>query len=208
MGLLTVINIFTVIWLLLLPVPLGYLFKVIKTSFRGFDELPEFNNWKSIYLDGIKLIAVIIIYALPFILPIFLINYDWILPIDPSKLSLVNLWPLFMGPQFLIFLAIGLIEYMAIANMALYEGEISAAFSFRAIVKRISLMGWKNYLIYYFIIWIIAVVTVLISYLALLMVIGIVIIPLVIIPYFMIFNSRYLAMIFASSEDNDAKKDD
>jgi len=32
-GLITEINIFTILWLVLLPLPLGYLFKIIKTSF-------------------------------------------------------------------------------------------------------------------------------------------------------------------------------
>jgi hypothetical protein len=206
MGLLTEINIFTILWLVLLPLPLGYLFKIIKTSFKGYDELPDFDNWKSIYLDGVKLIAVIIIYALPVLLLILSINYTQIFPIEPSNFSILNLWPLFIGPQLLIFIAIGLIEYMAIANMALYEGEISSAFHFREIIKRISLLGWKEYLTSYIIIWILALVTALISYLALLLLIGIVIIPLVIVPYFMALNSRFLALIFASSEDAEIKK--
>ena len=199
-GLITEINIFTILWLVLLPLPLGYLFKIIKTSFKGFDELPDFNNWKSIYLDGAKLIIVMIIYALPVIILFLLINYAQIFPIEPSNFSILNLWPLLIGPQLLIFIAIGFVEYMAIANMALYEG-ITGAFSFREIIKRISMIGWKKYLIYYILIWILALVTVLISYIALLILIGIIIIPLVIAPYFMILNSRYLSLIFASSED-------
>lgn len=197
---LTVFNIFTVLWLLLLPIPLGYLFKIVKTSFKGLDELPDFDNWKSIYLDGFKLIVVIIIYALP-VAAIFLLINPGIISIDPSNFSLIILWSLFIGIPLLIFIAIGLIEYMAIANMALYDGNITAAFSFREIIKRISMIGWRKYLIYYFLIWIIVVLTALISYLTLLITVGIIIIPLVIIPYFMILSSRLLAMIFASSED-------
>jgi len=141
-----------------------------------------------------------IIYALPVIILFSLINYAQIFPIEPSNFSILNLWPLLIGPQLLIFIAIGFVEYMAIANMALYEG-ITGAFSFREIIKRISMIGWKKYLIYYILIWILALVTVLISYIALLILIGIIIIPLVIAPYFMILNSRYLSLIFASSED-------
>jgi hypothetical protein len=205
MGLLTEINIFTIFWLVILPIPSGYLLKIIKASFNGFDELPDYNDWKLIYLDGVKLIAVVLIYALPVIL-FLLLNNAQILPIDLSNFSILNLWTFFMGPQLLIFIAIGFLEYMAIANMALYEGEIIAAFSFREIFKRISMIGWKEYLTYYIIIWILALITGLISFLAVLILIGIVITPLVIVPYFMILNSRFLALIFASSADVELKK--
>jgi len=65
--------------------------------------------------------------------------------------------------QIIIFLLIGLIEYVGIANMALYEGEISTAFRFREILARISMIGWRKYLLSYAIIWILAVLTALIS---------------------------------------------
>lgn len=200
-GVLNSVNFFS-IFLIILPLPLGYLLKIIKTSFKGSDELPDFDNWKSMYLNGIKLILTVIIYFLPIIILVLILNPSQIFSLFNTNFSLYNLWSMFLGSigQIIIFIAIGVMEYVGIANMALYDGEISAAFRFREIINRIAMIGWKKYLISYLIIWILGFLTFIISILMLFILIGIIIIPLLIIPYFMTLNARFLALIFASSE--------
>lgn len=200
-GVLNSVNFFS-IFLIILPLPLGYLLKIIKTSFKGSDELPDFDNWKSMYLNGIKLILTVIIYFLPIIILVLILNPSQIFSLFNTNFSLYNLWSMLLGSivQIIIFIAIGVIEFVGIANMALYDGEISAAFRFREIINRISMIGWKKYLIFYLIIWILGFLTFIISILMLFILIGIIIIPLLIIPYFMTLNARFLALIFASSE--------
>lgn len=201
-GVLNRANLFTLLFLIILPLPLGYLLKVIKTTFKGIDELPDFNNWKSMYIDGIKLILTILIYFIPIIILVLIQNPNQIFSIFNANFSLYNLWSMLLGSiiQIIIFIAIGFIEYVGIANMALYSGKISAAFGFREIIKRISMIGWKKYLLSYVIIWILGFLTFIIALLTLFILIGIIIIPLIILPYFMILNTRFLALIFASSE--------
>lgn len=46
----------------------GYLFKIINKSLTGINELPGFNDWINIFIDGIKVLIVNIIYLFPFIL--------------------------------------------------------------------------------------------------------------------------------------------
>lgn len=200
-GVLNSVNFFS-IFLIILPLPLGYLLKIIKTSFKGSDELPDFDNWKSMYLNGIKLILTVIIYFLPIIILVLILNPSQIFSLFNTNFSLYNLWSMFLGSigQIIIFIAIGVMEYVGIANMALYDGEISAAFRFREIINRIAMIGWKKYLISYLIIWILGFLTFIISILMLFILIGLIIIPLLIIPYFMTLNARFLALIFASSE--------
>lgn len=200
-GVLNSVNFFS-IFLIMLPLPLGYLLKIIKTSFKGSDELPDFDNWKSMYLNGIKLILTVIIYFLPIIILVLILNPSQIFSLFNTNFSLYNLWSMFLGSigQIIIFIAIGVMEYVGIANMALYDGEISAAFRFREIINRIAMIGWKKYLISYLIIWILGFLTFIISILMLFILIGLIIIPLIIIPYFMTLNARFLALIFASSE--------
>lgn len=200
-GVLNSVNFFS-IFLIILPLPLGYLLKIIKTSFKGSDELPDFDNWKSMYLNGIKLILTVIIYFLPILVFVLILNPSQIFSLFNTNFSLYNLWSMLLGSivQIIIFIAIGVIEFLGIANMALYDGEISAAFRFREIINRISMIGWKKYLIFYLIIWILGFLTFIISILMLFILIGIIIIPLLIIPYFMTLNARFLALIFASSE--------
>jgi hypothetical protein len=201
-GILTEINIFTLLFLTILPLPLGYLFKIIKSSFKGSDDLPDFNNWRSMYTDGLRLILVLLIYSIPLVGVFLFFNYTVLFNLNIPGFSLYLLWSWLLGSfiQVIIFLLIGLVEYIAIANMALYEGEIRAAFRFREIIQRISMIGWKEYLIYYAIIWILGILTALISLLSLSIMIGFVIIPLLIAPYFVILNTRFLALVFASSE--------
>ncbi len=199
-GILTVLNVFTLLCLVILPLPLGYLFKIIKSSFQGSDELPDFVNWKNMYVDGIKVIVTLLIYAIPIILLFLIFNWGFFLNI--TNISLLTLWQTLLNSviQIVIFILIGFIELTAIANMALYEGEISAAFRFKEIFKRISGIGLKNYLLFYAIVWGIGIITILLSLVALTFLIGIIIIPLLIAPYFIIVSTRLLALIFAYSE--------
>lgn len=201
-GILTEINIFTLLFLIILPLPLGYLFKIIKSSFKGFDKLPDFNHWRYMYTDGIKLIFVLIIYAIPMVAVFLFFNYELLFNLNIPGFSLYLLWSWLFGstPQIIIFLLIGLVEYIGIANMVLYDGEISAAFRFREILKRISMMGWKKYLVFYATIWILGIFAALISIITLSVLIGIIVIPLLIIPYFLALNARFCALVFASSE--------
>ena len=46
----------------------GYKFRIIKTSLGGLAELPVFNNWIEMFVDGIKVSIVVVVYLLPTIL--------------------------------------------------------------------------------------------------------------------------------------------
>jgi hypothetical protein len=46
----------------------GYKFRIIKTSLNGVAELPEFKSWIEMFIDGIKVSIVVIVYLLPAIL--------------------------------------------------------------------------------------------------------------------------------------------
>lgn len=201
-GILTEFNPFTLLFLIIVPLPLGYLFRILKTTFKGSDGLPDLNKWKNMYLDGIRVIIVAFIYAVPVIAISLFLFFDQITSLITVNLSIFTLWGILTGSiiQIIVFIIIGLIEFIAIANIALYEGEISAAFRFGEIIRRISMIGWRKYVISYAIIWGLGLITVLISLLAFTLVIGIIIVPLIIAPYFVILNTRLLALIFASSE--------
>ncbi|MCE5215247.1 MAG: DUF4013 domain-containing protein [Methanobacterium sp.] len=201
-GVLTELNIFTIPFLIMVPLPLGYLFRIIKKSFEGSDSLPDFDNWKKMYVDGLRVIVIILIYAIPLLLVTLLINPTVFFSINFSAFTVVMFLDLFMKSliQILLFIIIGLLEFVAIANMVLYDGEILAAFKFRELLKRISMMGWIQYLTAYVLIWVIGFLIILVSLLSLTVLIGILIIPLLIGPYFIILSMRLLALIFASSE--------
>ncbi len=201
-GILTEFNPFTLLFLIIVPLPLGYLFRILKTTFKGSDRLPDLNKWKNMYQDGIRVIIVAFIYAVPVIAISLVLFFDQITSLNTVTFSIFALWGILTGSiiQIIVFIIIGLIEFIALANMALYEGEISAAFRFGEIIQRISKIGWREYIISYAIILGLGFITVLISLFAFTLVIGIIIVPLIIAPYFVILSTRLLALIFASSE--------
>lgn len=201
-GILTQLNLFTLLCLIVLPLPVGYLFKIIKSSFKGSDKLPGFDEWISMYLDGLKVILTLIIYAIPVFVVFLIFNPTQIFYLDMANFSLLYLGSSILGSvtQLAIFILIGFVEYIGIANMALYDGEIRAAFRFREIIKRISMIGFRMYVVSYITILVLGGIVALISSAAAMVVVGMVIIPLLIAPYYMILNVRFCALIFASSE--------
>ena len=128
----------------------GYLFKVISESLKDVNELPEFNDWKKMFINGIKVFIVNFIYLIPVILIIILVlrysgstdlktifaglsylNFDLLLynvffhfiPVLIALLYLVMIIPVIL---------------MAVANMAYNNGKLSAAFKFREIFSNLS----------------------------------------------------------------------
>ncbi|MGV8143926.1 MAG: DUF4013 domain-containing protein, partial [Methanothermobacter sp.] len=101
----------------------------------------------------------------------------------------------------IVAIIVGLIEVMAIANMALYEGELGAAFKFSEVMDRIAMIGWGKYLGWYIIMVLLGLVAAAIAGVTMMIIIGFILTPLIIYPYFAMFGARSLALLFASSED-------
>lgn len=53
----------------------GYIFRIINSTFDGKNELPEFNNWQDMGIDGVKIYLAYIVY----LIPVLLIIIDFIL---------------------------------------------------------------------------------------------------------------------------------
>lgn len=53
---------------------IGYLFRVMKSSLSGIDELPNYNKFGSMLIDGFKVFLVGIIYTIPIIIVTYLLN--------------------------------------------------------------------------------------------------------------------------------------
>ena len=90
--------------------------------------------------------------------------------------------------------------------MALYDSELGAAFRFSEILEHISRIGWADYLIWYIVIVLIAlvigVIALILSFILAITIIGIILIPVLFIliaGFLTIFYSRSLALLFASS---------
>ncbi|WP_052296844.1 DUF4013 domain-containing protein [Methanobacterium paludis] len=141
---------------------IGYLFRIIKSSLDGVVDLPKFNSWVEMFLNGIKVIILRVVYLIPAILIILVFtifamgSFSLILE---KILELIWSNPLFLGDQgignnivTLYILIIIPILAVAIANMAHNNGELHAAFRFHEIIDEIVNIGWGNLLVWYIVI--------------------------------------------------------
>jgi len=122
---------------LILPVFLviGYGFRALKASIAGFDELPEFDEWGEMFVDGLKVFVVQIAYMIVPLIIIFagfLGSFTMVSP-DTGVIKNPAAFTGLVGGTTIIgiILAIilGLIETIAIAHMAYNDSELGAAFS-------------------------------------------------------------------------------
>ena len=110
-GILTEINIFTLLFLILLPLPLGYLFKIIKSSFKGFDKLLTLiteiyvHRWSQANFSPL-------IYAIP-IVAVFVLQL-WCYSTLTFQVFLYLLFSWLLGStlQIILFLLIGLLNIL------------------------------------------------------------------------------------------------
>jgi hypothetical protein len=156
----------------------GYLFKIVKHSLNGENILPEFNDWKNILLDGVKVFIIFILYLILPLLVIFLLILSLLggLPffvsdifsfigssgMSPSDFiatgiltGIENLFIIIFSvlDQLTIillaeFLIILPLFLVAVSNMA-YEGEFKDAFRLGEIIEIIKDIGWNNLIKWY-----------------------------------------------------------
>ena len=73
-GSIVITNNIIIIWFLgiiaffLVTLTRGYTLRIIKSSVNGSSALPVFNNWIDMFVDGIKMFIVTIVYQIPAIL--------------------------------------------------------------------------------------------------------------------------------------------
>lgn len=206
-----ILGILTILSSLLIPgfLVLGYFFKVIKSS-NDSSELPDFNEWITMFIDGLKVFTVLFIYS---ILPAILILMGmWValLPMltVPGEGSLLNPHTsisLVSGIALigiLLQIMISFIIPIALVNMA-FKNDLSAAFRLKEVYVKIKEIGGVDYLIWYVIMLIIIG---LLSYISFILIfpffIGLIIVPLIVLPYLTIFLARSTTLICDADESS------
>jgi hypothetical protein len=193
--------------ILIVPIFLvyGYVFRIIKATLAGMDELPDFDEIGDMFVDGLKVFVVAIVYAIPVWIIALILNMIIGASMDVTTTATTLDAAMFWGiiASNLVFAIVGsivgLIEIIAIANMAYNDGEIGAAFRFSEIMDIIANIGWGKYIATYIVIIIIAAIGVLIGMLTMFILIGFILLPLIIAPYIAMFGSRTIGLLVASS---------
>lgn len=206
-----IVGILTILSSLIIPgfLVLGYLFKIIKESLEGSSELPDFNDWTSIFTDGLKVFVVLFIYTfIPFIL-ILLGIWKAILPMLTIPGAGSILYTSFSPELFggVVSVGLGLLVVVsffipvALARMV-QENRLSSAFKFKEITRKIREIGWVDYLIWYVVMLIVlGVVYFISSFLVFPLLVGIIIVPLIILPYLGIFSARSVALMYGYEDE-------
>ena len=167
---------------------LGYYLRIIKSTLAGSDKLPGFERVGELFIDGIKVLVVSIIYA---IVPSLFYALSQAFP-GSVTLTLI-------ATSFALIISI--FAYMSIANMAYHDSELGAAFKYGEILGRIAKIGWRRYIIWWILMTlIITVAGSIIGIVGGILLFWVVGLPVVLLgySYLIIFQARSIALTFAS----------
>ena len=195
---------------------LGYYLRIIKSTLAGLDELPDFERVGELFIDGIKLLIVCIIYAivpLIFYALSFAFAGSATVPSSTTTSSVFSFsyLPTLTGISLVFFIIatifaiiISIFAYMGIANMVYYGSEIGAALRYREILDRIASIGWGNYILWWIVLMLIITVAGfiigIVGGILLFFVLGFLVFLLGY-SYLVIFQARSVALTFASSRE-------
>jgi hypothetical protein len=169
----------------------GYQVRIIRSSLAGVSELPEFNSWFEMFIDGIKVFIVSIGYFIPF----FLIILS--MALFSEMLLLAILYMIVIIP----------VLSMAIAHMVDNESKLSTAFKFGEIFNKIGSIGWLNLVVWYVVTGILLLIMSFLGFYVNMVIsmdvsaiAGAVLLPLLIMPYLEIYFYRSIALVYMSDE--------
>ncbi len=189
---------------------MGYVFRALKWSIAGVDQLPDFDEWGEMFTDGLKIFVVELVYfIIPFII-IFLgiwVSIGSLVALGASgndlmpaaAFSALSLtWGLLvMG--LIVAVIFGVFFTIGIANMAYYDSKIGAAFRFREILNIINAIGWVDYILWYIMMIILGMIMGAIAgVLGFIPILGWALIVLALYPYLYLLYARALGLLFVS----------
>ena len=125
----------------------GYIMRV----YQGAKPAPEVDRWGTLFIDGLKLLVVGIVYAIP-ILVLWVLMYGTLfltghsnIP-DETAIAAMGVNLLLMMLMYIVEIIIAVLLPVAYIHFA-RTGTFSEAFNFSAIVETIGRIGWINYIV-------------------------------------------------------------
>lgn len=203
-------------WILLIiatiifPLMMGYTMEI----WRGKAPAPEPAQWGKLFIDGLKLLVAAIIYAIPVILIIFIFGgFAFFSAIQEAAMSgdpefftnnmevLMPLVAAFMvGVLIALIVAFILMLFSTIGFVRMARTErFGEAFNFGAIIETIRKIGWGSYILALIIFFIVAgIIWFVINLFNMIPFIGW-LITLILLPFLIIFEARYITRIYEAS---------
>lgn len=180
--------------LLCLPL-LGYLVKVL----RGDKPAPEVAGWGTLFIDGIKLFIISLIWAIPCLIIFFFFGSligGVLMEGNPSAMIAALTGALIYLVLFFIVAIITMLLSLIGAIRFARTGSMGEAFNFGAILETIGKIGWGTYIVALIVLVIVQfVIGIVLSIIAMIPVLG-AIIQFVLFAPLVIFEYRYICQIY------------
>ena len=191
---------------------LGYYSRIIKSTLTGLDEVPDFEGIEELFVDGIKIFIICIIYS---IIPLIFYAFSVIFARSETVTSATTTSSIFSSylpgltgiPLVFLILAviltliISIFAYIGLANMIYHDNEIGAALRYSEILDIIATIGWRNYILWWIVLTLIIIVAgfiiSIVGGILLYFILGILVLLLGY-SYLIIFQARSIALIIAS----------
>lgn len=121
----------------------GYLMRIIKNTIDGNYQLPPFENWRGMFIDGLKVAAVVLFFILPGLISEFglFVSVQSGYALTRPRIMI----GLFMITS-LLYISAYILSITAIPRMA-YKNQLKAAFEFKMVLNDIKCIGLKKYLL-------------------------------------------------------------
>jgi hypothetical protein len=177
---------------------MGYLLKI----FRGETPLPAVSGFGTLFTDGIKYMVIEIVYSIPVLLILALTIGSALMAAISVGSNLDALFPIIGGViigiliSLIVGFIIGLFAIIGVVRFA-RTGSMGEAFNFRAIMATIGRIGWGTYILALIIV--VAIVVIVQLILGMIPYLG-GILQLIISPFIAVFFTRYITLLYESSE--------
>ena len=197
-------------WLLLLvstiifPFMYGYTVRVMS----GTKPAPELEGWIGLFIDGIKLIVITVVYSIPLMVLTVLPFLMYLIPVSATVTPAGSGPEPLISPELAIFAAlavfiifilaaiiIGILSTFAAVRFA-RTGKMREAFRVGTLIRHVGRVGWIRCFIALLVMGI--VITIAQFVLALIPLAGPILVFLLM-PAFIIFSARYVALLYESA---------
>ncbi|MDO8871981.1 MAG: DUF4013 domain-containing protein [Methanoregula sp.] len=208
-----------IVAIICLGIPMnGYVMRI----YRGATPAPEVDRWETLFVDGLKLMIVGFIYAIPIFIVWILAYGSMLMGVISGSMttSAIDGWTPNLGLMLLMYVVeiiVGIILPVASIRFA-RTNSFPEAFNFSAIVDTIKQIGWINYIIAIVLIAVVIGIPICILIFGFILVGGIiafalgfgnmvilaiiavaVLILLVILPLIGVFQARYMTRVYDSA---------
>lgn len=130
----------------------GYNLRIIEYSFKDSNELPPFNEWLNMFVDGLKYIVVIIIYmGIPAIIggiisAIIIMSIAFSGQVTSLNAFLTTSFQVLFIVGFIIMVFPYILSFIALPHIV-KKDKLEASVKFKDILGIIKNIGWVNYII-------------------------------------------------------------